>query len=59
MPYDAVYWKTSTGKTFTVFPALNRQSLSVNHGLVDQQYNSTERLYSESFTANSYFPLKM
>ena len=41
------------GKLFAVF-----KSFPVNYGLVDQQYKSTE-CYSESFTGNCYFPLKM
>ena len=47
------------GKTFVVFTVflLNCECFPTNHGHVDQQYKSTE-CYSESFTMNSYFPLR-
>ena len=37
--------------------SFNHKCFPANHGHVDQQDKSTQ-CYSETFTANSYFPLK-
>ena len=53
--------KRPWGKTFTVFVgfnSLNCKSFPASHGLVDQQYKSTE-CYNETFTVNICFSLKM
>ena len=49
--------RISTCCSFCSF-SLNHQYFPVNHGLVNQQYKSTE-CYSETFNTKSYFPLKM
>ena len=57
---DTVYGKMSVGETFMVFAVFySTVNLFLQIMALSISNNSLQSCYSESFTANNYFPLKM